>query len=63
MMTDLILTPNLPDPDATYAQLIAAHEGLTQDESAAFNAKLILILVNHIGNPKILAQALEEASR
>jgi len=58
----LILTPNLPDPDGFYEALIAAHDGLTEDESAALNARLILILANHIGDPDTLAEALKTAA-
>ncbi len=54
----LTVTPNLPDPDAAYARLLAAHKGLTEAESAALNARLILILMNHIGDAAVLDQAL-----
>ena len=57
----LILTPNLPDQDAIYEALIAAHDGLDKAESDAFNARLILILMNHIGAPEVLEAALEAA--
>ena len=57
----LTLTPNLRDPDATYASLLAAHKGLSEAESQAMNARLILILMNHIGDARVLAQALELA--
>lgn len=60
-MADLILTPNLPDADGAYAALLAAHDGLSKDESDALNARLILILVNHIGDPQVLAEALAAA--
>ena len=40
----LIAVPNLETPDATYADLIAAHDGMTEAQSHAFNARLILIL-------------------
>ena len=60
-MTDLILTPNLAMPDDLYADLLAAHEGLSDDDSAALNARLILILANHIGNRDIVRQALDAA--
>lgn len=60
-MTDLILTPNLPGPDDVYAALIAAHEGLTEAESQALNVRLILILMNHIGDPAVIRQALAAA--
>ncbi|MEL6599406.1 MAG: DUF2783 domain-containing protein [Pseudomonadota bacterium] len=62
-MSDLILTPNLPDPDGFYDRLLAVHEGLDPAESAALNARLILILSNHIGEPRILEQALSAARK
>lgn len=54
----LITTPNLTRPDETYARLIATHEGLDAAESHALNARLILILMNHIGDEAVLAQAM-----
>lgn len=54
----LITTPNLKAPDAAYAALLAAHKGLTEAESQALNARLVLILMNHIGDDAILAEAL-----
>ncbi|MHA3915377.1 DUF2783 domain-containing protein [Halovulum sp. GXIMD14793] len=60
-MSDLITDANLPDPDGFYAELLAAHDGLSEAESAAFNARLILLLANHIGDRSVLAQALAAA--
>ena len=57
----LTLDPNLDRPDDFYAALIAAHEGLSDDESAALNARLILILANQIGAHDTLAEALKAA--
>jgi hypothetical protein len=57
----LTLTPNIPDPDGFYAALLAAHKPLTQAQSEAFNARLILILANHIGDRAVLDQALKAA--
>jgi Protein of unknown function (DUF2783) len=54
----LITTPNIPDPDGFYAALLAAHKGLTPNESHVLNARLILILANHIGDRETLDQAL-----
>jgi Protein of unknown function (DUF2783) len=54
----LITTPNLPDPDAAYAALLAAHKGLTEAQSHALNARLVLILMNHVGDVQTLAEAL-----
>ncbi|WP_313137091.1 DUF2783 domain-containing protein [Paracoccus jeotgali] len=57
----LTLTPNLPNPDDAYAMLLNAHEGLSKEQSDALNARLILILMNHIGDPEVLREALEIA--
>ena len=57
----LTTTPNLADPDAVYDLLIRAHDGLSDDASAAVNARLILILANYIGDPDVLAEALAAA--
>ncbi|WP_420004160.1 DUF2783 domain-containing protein [Arenibacterium sp. LLYu02] len=59
----LTLTPNLTKPDDTYATLLAAHEGLSKAQSDALNARLILLLANHIGDADVLQQALTEAKR
>lgn len=53
--------PNIPDPDDFYADLIQSHDGLSDDESAAFNARLVLLLANHIGDRAVLAEALGAA--
>ena len=60
---NLITTKNIADHDAAYASLIAAHENLTEAESAALNARLILILMNHIGDPVVLEEALALAKK
>lgn len=61
-MSDLNLKRNLKDPDGFYANLMAVHDGLSKAESDAFNARLILILANHIGDEHLLAHALHVAS-
>lgn len=62
-MADLITTPNIPDPDGFYAQLIAAHDGLSDEDSAALNARLILLLANQIGDRAILDDAIRTAAK
>lgn len=57
----LITDPNLSDADGIYARLIAAHDGLSEEESHALNARLILILMNHISNHTVLTEALRLA--
>lgn len=54
----LTTAPNLLRPDEAYARLIAAHDGLDEAESHALNARLVLILMNHIGDDAVLAEAL-----
>ncbi len=60
-MSKLNTAPNLPDPDGFYADLIATHDGLSEVESAALNARLILLLANHIGDGDVLREALTAA--
>lgn len=60
-MTSLNLKANIADPDGFYAELLEAHEGLSAAESQAFNARLILILANHIGARSTLTEALHAA--
>ncbi|WP_299563365.1 DUF2783 domain-containing protein [uncultured Sulfitobacter sp.] len=57
----LTLTPNISDPDGFYTELVRAHEGLSKEQSDAFNARLILILANHIGDRDVLSAALKAA--
>ena len=60
-MADLIDTPNIADRDGFYQDLLAAHEGLEEGETHALNARLVLILANHIGDETVLRQALDLA--
>ncbi|MCY3985313.1 MAG: DUF2783 domain-containing protein [Roseovarius sp.] len=60
-MTDLTLAPNLDNPDDIYEDLLNAHDGLSPEESASLNARLILVLANHIGDREILRQAIRAA--
>jgi uncharacterized protein DUF2783 len=58
----LTLTANIPDGDGFYEELLGAHEGLSKDESDGFNARLILVLANHIGDRETLRQAFSIAA-
>ena len=60
-MATLNTAPNLPAPDDFYQALIGLHRGLTEAQSSLVNAKLILLLANHIGDPVVLRTALEAA--
>ena len=57
----LITSPNLSAPDDFYEALINAHQDLSLEESQALNARLVLLLSNHIGNLQVLQEALQVA--
>lgn len=61
-MTKLLTTPRFPDADAAFRDLIEAHRGLSPDDSAALNARLVLLLANHIGDLDVLRDALRLAA-
>ena len=60
-MTMLNIDPNIAAPDDFYERLIARHRGLSDEQSALVNAKLVLLLANHIGDAEVLAQAMAAA--
>lgn len=62
MSDQLILTPNIDGGDDFYAELLATHEGLSKAGSDALNARLVLVLANHIGDRAVLTQALAAAA-
>ncbi len=62
-MANLNTKPNIADTDGFYSDLIAAHDGLSDADSAAYNARLILLLANHIGDQAVLTQALDAAAK
>jgi hypothetical protein len=62
-MRRLVTAPNIDDPDGFFAELLAVHDELDPESSAALNARLILLLANHIGDRSILSAALQEAAR
>jgi hypothetical protein len=53
--------PNLEAPDDFYEALIASHHGLSPAQSHALNARLVLLLANHIGSLTVLREALATA--
>ena len=55
---ELITTPHLDSPDDFYEALIEAHSELDNAGSQALNARLVLLLANHIGSLGVLEQAL-----
>jgi len=57
----LITDPHLSAPDDFYEALIDAHRELSPADSHALNARLVLLLANHIGAFEVLQQALVAA--
>jgi hypothetical protein len=53
--------PNIPDPDGFYAALVAAHEGLTEAQSAELNARLVFLLANQVGDQRTLLDCVAAA--
>ena len=51
------------NPDDFYARLIELHEGLSSEESHKMNAKVILMLANHIGDTDVLYEVLDYVSK
>jgi hypothetical protein len=47
--------------DTFYEMLIAAHEGLDDEQSQRLNARLVLMLSNHIGDLRVLREAFDAA--
>lgn len=56
-MGRLITTPNLSRVDEVYQGLIDMHQGRDAADSLRVNARLILALINHIGDEEAIAEA------
>jgi hypothetical protein len=48
--------------DDLYAALLDAHEGLSDEESAALNSRLVLLLMNAVGDPQTIRAAIARAA-
>jgi hypothetical protein len=53
--------PNLEAVDDFYEALIDVHRDLSDAQSHALNARLVLLLANHIGTQAVLREALDAA--
>ncbi len=54
---------NFARPDDAFRVIVEAHRGLTEEQSADFDAALVLILANHIGDIDVLREAIGLAKR
>lgn len=57
----LDVKPNISQPDDFYQALLEAHAGLSDGQSAALNARLVLLLANQVGDLDTLRQAITVA--
>jgi len=62
-MTALKTESSFANPDAAYEALVEAHRGISEAQSAALNARLVLILSNHIGDLGVLKEAISLAKK
>ena len=62
-MTQLNIEPNFTNADEFYEALIDAHRDLTLEQSQLLNAKLVLLLANHIGDLDVLKDAMKRAKQ
>ena len=60
-MKTLNIEPNMKDFDAFYEALIETHRNLLPEQSHEVNAKLVLLLANHIGDLNVLKDAMQRA--
>lgn len=58
----LTRAPNLKDPDGFYQELIESQRGMSDDQAAAMNARLVLVLANHVGDRTVLSEAIATAA-
>jgi Protein of unknown function (DUF2783) len=54
-------TLNLAHPDDIYNAIVDAHKELSDEQCRAVDARLILLLVNHVGDEAVIREALKEA--
>jgi len=62
-MTHLITSPNIDGADDVYQWLIDLHAGRSEAESLKINARLILLLLNHIGDRGAIREAIALAAQ
>lgn len=54
----LLTESRFSDPDRAFRMLIEARRGLTLVEAGQLDARLVLLLANHIGDEDVLQQAI-----
>jgi Protein of unknown function (DUF2783) len=54
----LVVKSNLADPDGFYQELIDSQRDMGEAEAAMMNARLVLLLANHIGDRASIREAI-----
>ena len=57
----LNLEPNLIDPDDFYEELIGCQRDMSDEQAELFQARLLLVLANHVGDRQVLSEAMHVA--
>jgi hypothetical protein len=57
-MAKLVTTSRFANPDSAYVALAEARRDLSDAAAAALDARLVLILANHIGDLDVLNEAI-----
>jgi Protein of unknown function (DUF2783) len=61
MKSALNTNPNIAAPDEFYESLLQLHRNLSDEQSSLVNAKLVLLLANHVGDADVLREAMAAA--
>ena len=59
----LMTASRFRDPDEAFVTLIEARRGLSEHEASELDARLVLILANHIGDIDVLREAIAFAKK
>ena len=62
-MAKLVTTSQFANPDAAYLALVEARRNLSDTEAAELDARLVLILANHVGDLEVLRDAIALAKQ
>jgi hypothetical protein len=59
----LMTASHFRDPDQAFVMLVEARRGLSEDDASGLDARLVLILANHIGDTDVLREAIALAKQ
>lgn len=60
-MASLLTDDRIAAPDDLYQRLVAIYATLDDEQTGRFNARLLLLLINHIGDAAVIDEAIERA--